>query len=72
MIDLLDRLARRAPPVFLALVAGVLLSGCSTSHPRPLGESALAEAQTFPYYPVYWVGPRFGSDTLSAADGRKG
>jgi hypothetical protein len=72
MIDLLDRLARRSPPIFLALAAAVVLAGCSTSHPRPLGESALAEAQTFPYYPVYWVGPRFASDSLSAADGRKG
>jgi len=30
----------------------------------------LAEAQTFPFYRVYWVGPRFGSYHLVAADGR--
>ncbi len=31
----------------------------------------LAEAQTFPFYRVYWVGPQFGSYSLAAADGRQ-
>ena len=31
-----------------------------------------AEAQTFPYYRVYWVGPNFRSEHLSAADGLRG
>jgi hypothetical protein len=32
----------------------------------------LAEAQTFPYFPVYWAGPRFeGRYPLAAVDGRK-
>ena len=55
---------------FAALVAACLLaSGCATVQPGPLGASALAEAQTFPFFRVYWVGPRFGSQPLAAADG---
>lgn len=45
--------------------------GCGTEHPRPLDKATLAEAQTFPYFRVYWVGPRFGAHPLAAIDGRQ-
>lgn len=47
----------------------LLVSGCANVQPGPLGTGALAEAQTFPFFRVYWVGPRFGSEPLAAADG---
>ncbi len=50
----------------------MVASGCATGHPRPITAGALAEAQTFPYYKVYWVGPTFGGQPLAAADGLKG
>jgi hypothetical protein len=53
------------------LCTGLAASGCATVHPPPISQKALAEAQTFPYYKVYWVGPRFGPSALTAADGRK-
>jgi hypothetical protein len=57
------------PAVLLALLAG----GCaSTGRPPPIDANALAEAQTFPYYKVYWVGPSFEGNALAAADGLKG
>ncbi|HEY7830450.1 MAG TPA: hypothetical protein VIC06_07800 [Solirubrobacteraceae bacterium] len=62
-----------APPLLVALCACmVLASGCSTGQPRPLSAQALQEAETFPYYPIYWVGRNFGSYPLTAADGKKG
>jgi hypothetical protein len=61
--------------VALACVACVLscglAAGCATVHPAPITAGALAEAQTFPYFRVYWAGARFGSYRLVAADGRK-
>jgi hypothetical protein len=49
-----------------------LAAGCGTSsHPGPIGASELAEAQTFPYYRIYWAGPTFQGQPLVAADGRK-
>ncbi len=48
------------------------LAGCSTSHPAALARGELAEAQTFPYYTLYWVGPSFQGFPLAAADGLKG
>lgn len=53
------------------VLSGVLAAGCATVHPAPITAGALAEAQTFPYFRVYWAGPRFGSYRLVAADGRK-
>src|SRR5438309_11048286 len=73
-----DRPARapRRTPRFalaaLALAAGLLLSGCGTGHPRPIAAAELAEAQTFPFFKVYWVGPRFEGHDLAAADGLRG
>lgn len=49
-----------------------MASGCGTTGPPELiHASELAEAQTFPYFRVYWVGPRFKGAPLDAADGRK-
>jgi hypothetical protein len=49
-----------------------LAAGCgTTSHPGPIGASELAEAQTFPYFRLYWTGPSFQGQPLVAADGRK-
>ncbi|HWY19325.1 MAG TPA: hypothetical protein VNY27_11520 [Solirubrobacteraceae bacterium] len=49
-----------------------LAAGCgATSHPGPIGASELAEAQTFPYYRIYWAGLTFQGQPLVAADGRK-
>jgi len=55
-----------------ALCAAMAAGGCATGHPRPIGAQELAEAETFPYYRVYWVGPRFSGQPLAAADGQKG
>ncbi len=58
--------------VAILLAAACLLAGgCATVRPGPIAAKELAEAETFPYYPVYWVGPRFGSYPLAAADGRE-
>jgi hypothetical protein len=62
------RLALAACVFALSLAA----AGCGTGHPRPIAASELAEAQTFPYYRVYWVGPRFEGHVLAAADGLRG
>jgi hypothetical protein len=62
--------ARRA--LALSLLATVVFaSGCGTVHPPPLGAAALAEAQTFPYYKLYWVGSSFAGHPLAAVDGLK-
>jgi hypothetical protein len=58
-----------------ALAAACLLmclSGCSTSQPKPITASALAEAQTFPFYKIYWAGRTFNGAALSAVDGLNG
>jgi hypothetical protein len=70
----IDRLKRvtRAGPALAALCAAVLAGGCATAHPRAITATALAEAQTFPYYRVYWVGPTFAGQPLAAADGLNG
>ncbi len=63
---------RRATLSALALLAALALAGCGTTHPKPIDARELAEAQTFPYFRVYWVGPRFLGYSLSAADGQNG
>src|SRR5437588_326635 len=55
----------------VALAAALLATGCGTSNPRPVKASTLAEAQTFPYFPVYWVGSSFEGQPLDAVDGRR-
>jgi hypothetical protein len=70
-----DRRLRRAANAALTLAvlcSALALGGCSTSHPGPIAASALVEAQTFPYFRVYWVGPSFDGHPLTAADGLKG
>ena len=68
----------RTPPTsarrLLALAsaaAALLLGGCGTAHPPPVEAKALTEAQTFPYYRLYWAGPTFLGKPLAAADGLK-
>jgi hypothetical protein len=56
----------------LALLAlAPFASGCGTVHPPALGSAALVEAQTFPYYKLYWAGPMFAGHPLAATDGLK-
>jgi hypothetical protein len=64
-------IARIFVPTAAVLAAAVLAGGCATSQPAPITVRELAEAQTFPFYRVYWAGPRFGSYRLVAADGRQ-
>jgi hypothetical protein len=60
------------PQLALALAALVLsVGGCGTAHPPPIEGKALGEAQTFPYYRLYWAGPTFLGKPLVAADGLK-
>ncbi len=63
------RRARGAALTLAAICAALAAGGCGTSHPKPILASELAEAQTFPYYRVYWVGPSFDGQPLAAADG---
>ena len=46
-------------------------AGCGSSGPGEIAAGDLAEAQTFPYYRVYWVGRSFEGDPLAAVDGLK-
>jgi hypothetical protein len=55
-----------------AMCGAIAAGGCGTSHPGPISASELAEAQTFPYYRVYWVGHSFNGHPLAAADGLRG
>lgn len=56
--------------VALALLAmTALASGCATTHPPQLSSAALAQAETFPYYPLYWTGAHFAGSPLAAVDG---
>jgi hypothetical protein len=71
------RLAAARRPVRLAalccaLLLALALSSCGTGRPRAVDASELAEAQTFPYFRVYWAGRSFLGNTLSALDGQKG
>ncbi|MFI4991889.1 MAG: hypothetical protein ACHQHO_13370 [Solirubrobacterales bacterium] len=66
------RRALRAIALIAALLAVALTSGCGTGHPAPITATELAEAETFPYFRVYWVGPSFLGEELVAADGQKG
>jgi hypothetical protein len=66
------RPAPRLGAVLAVLAASLLAAGCSTGHPGTIASGELAEAQTFPYFPVYWVGRRFEGRPLAAVDGLKG
>jgi hypothetical protein len=63
------RLSRQLAALVGAVVT-LVAAGCATRHPPPLSSAALAEAQTFPYFPVYWVGRGFHGEPLTAVDGR--
>jgi len=62
--------ARRLKCALAALCLALAAAGCGTSHPHPLGAGTLAEAETFPYFRVYWAGPTFAGQPLAAADGQ--
>jgi len=62
----------RAALTLLAACAALLGSGCGTARPGPISARELAEAETFPYYKVYWVGPTFIGQPLAGADGLRG
>jgi hypothetical protein len=66
------RRAARVAVTLGGICAALAAGGCGTSHPKPILASELAEAQTFPFYRVYWVGPSFDGHALAAADGLKG
>jgi hypothetical protein len=68
----LGRAARGGLALLAAICLAAAASGCATGHPRPIAAAELAEAETFPYFRVYWVGPRFEGHPLVAADGLKG
>jgi hypothetical protein len=71
-IGLLRRRPARPPIASASLLAAAALAGCgATEHPPPLSQAALIEAQTFPYFRVYWVGHRFQGRPLAAVDGTK-
>ncbi|HEX4838611.1 MAG TPA: hypothetical protein VFV03_08830, partial [Solirubrobacteraceae bacterium] len=53
----------------LATFVAMALSGCGTVHPPPLDSGTLAEARTFPYFKLYWVGSSFAGHPLAAVDG---
>ncbi len=59
----------RAAAIPAVVCAALALGGCGTDSPKPIAADALAEAQTFPYYRVYWAGPSFDGHRLISADG---
>ncbi|MHB8532023.1 MAG: hypothetical protein ACYDC2_04815 [Solirubrobacteraceae bacterium] len=64
--------ARPAITLAVLLIAAAVLGACGSAHPPPIAPRELAEAQAFPYYPVYWVGGSFQGHALTAADGLRG
>jgi hypothetical protein len=66
------RRAAHASLLIVAIGVALALAGCGTGHPRAIGAGSLVEAETFPYYRVYWAGLSFAGHPLAAADGQKG
>jgi len=66
------RIALRTSLALATLGAALMAGGCATGHPGPIAVGTLAEAETFPYFRVYWVGPSFADQPLAAADGEVG
>jgi len=61
---------RRA--VALTVLACLAVTGCgAASRPQPVSRGELSEARSFPYFPLYWVGPRFEGVRLVATDGQR-
>jgi len=67
-----DAPRRRLAGLAGALLCALVVAGCSTGQPGPISKGDLAEAQTFPYFRVYWVGRTFQGHHLAAVDGLKG
>jgi hypothetical protein len=65
------RVAARGAFALAGLCAALAAGGCGTGHPAPLAASTLAEARTFPYYRIYWVGRNFDGHQLAAVDALK-
>jgi hypothetical protein len=65
------RTVLRASVTVAALCAALAAGGCATGQPQPLAAGTLAEAETFPYFPVYWAGTRFAGQSLAAVDGQE-
>lgn len=65
------RVALRASAALALLLVAALASGCGTVHPPPLNSGGLAEAQTFPYFKLYWAGPTFIGKPIATVDGMK-
>lgn len=61
----------RARGLVAGLLATLALAGCSTGPPGTIPGGDLAEAQTFPFFRLYWVGLRFAGSPLAAVDGLK-
>ena len=59
----------RAALTAAAVLAVLAAAGCSTGHPGEIAAGSLAEAQTFPYFPVYWAGRSFEGRPVAAVDG---
>ncbi len=70
-----DTRSARTVRLALALLAALVAlgaAGCGTSPPAALSASDLAEAQTFPFYKIYWAGLSFDGRPLAAVDGLNG
>lgn len=66
------RWSRHSRLACTAAALALLITGCGAAeHPPSLSEAALVEAQTFPYFRIYWAGPRFEGQPLAAVDGYK-
>ena len=61
----------RRGALLVGLCCATLIAGCASRQPAPLARGTLQEAQTFPYFRLYWAGPAFEGYPLTAADGRK-
>jgi hypothetical protein len=68
------RTTRAGTALASACAFAALLAGCggATERPGPIAKHELTEAQMFPYYRIYWAGPRFQGQPLAAADGLNG
>lgn len=53
------------------VAASCALAGCGSGEPLPVSRAELSEARSFPYFTLYWVGPRFEHIRLVATDGRR-
>jgi hypothetical protein len=63
---------RLALSLAAVLLVGLAAVGCgAASQPQPVSRAEISEARSFPYFPLYWVGPRFEGVRLVAADGQR-